>query len=453
LNENIMTDSPNILCFFVDQQRWDTCGCYGQPLPVTPQLDALAASGTRFENAFTCQPVCGPARAALQTGRYASEVACEVNHRRLPAKTPTLATYLNAAGYHTGYIGKWHLASTGPMGGPDDFRTKPVPPELRGDYSSWLASDVLEFTSHGYDGHMFDAAGNQRDFPEGRYRVDAQTDWVLEFLEDHHANRDEQPFFLITSYIEPHHQNDHHCYEGPHGSQERWQHFTPPGDLIGQGGDWAQEYPDYLGCINALDTNLGRVREKLSALGMADNTVVLYFSDHGSHFCTRNQEYKRSCHDGSIRIPLVASGPGFHGGHVRQELANLIDIPATILRSAGIEIPADYRGQPLQEAGDPKAPAWRTASFAEISESHDGRCLRSQRYTYEISKSDQAEHAWFEAFLYDNETDPHQHNNLVNEPVLTELRERFFKHISELMVANGEAEPILVSQTADATNT
>lgn len=135
---------PNILFIFSDQQRWDTCGCYGQPLDITPNLDRIAAEGVRFENAFTCQPVCGP----------------------------------------------------------DNFQTKPVPPVQRGGYKDyWLASDTLEFTSHSYDGHMFDADGNRRDFLAGRYRVDAQTDWVLEYLR---TRSEAKPFFLFVSYIEPH---------------------------------------------------------------------------------------------------------------------------------------------------------------------------------------------------------------------------------------------------------
>lgn len=103
---------PNIVFYFSDQQRWDTLGCYGQPLRVTPNLDALAANGTRYENAFTCQPVCGPARACLQTGRYATEVGCEINGRALPfGSVKTLAQSFNEAGYATAYVGKWHLAT------------------------------------------------------------------------------------------------------------------------------------------------------------------------------------------------------------------------------------------------------------------------------------------------------------------------------------------------------
>lgn len=434
---------PNILVFFVDQQRWDTCGCYGQALPLTPNLDRMAQAGTRFDYAFTCQPVCGPARAAIQSGRYASEVNCNVNHRMLPTDIPTIAKLLGAAGYRTGYIGKWHLASFGPGGGPDDFTRKAVPHERRGGYQDWLAADALEHTSHSYDGHMFDAEGRKREFPPGRFRADAQTDWVLEYLDARAGS--EQPFFLMTSYIEPHHQNDHDHYEGPHGSKTRWRDFDPPADLIGHGGDWRAEYPDYLGCIHSLDENLGRVRARLAELGMAENTVVIYTSDHGSHFRTRNAEYKRSCHDGCLRIPMVACGPGFDSGGVVDKLVNLIDLPATIVRAAGLAQPAYFRGLPLQDAREDQV-AWPDATFAEISESHVGRCIRTHRYTYEVVLTQAGAPHWREAFLYDNQRDPHQQNNLVTEPLLAPLRRQLWQRLARWMMAHGDQQPCLEPQ-------
>ncbi|RKY68983.1 MAG: arylsulfatase [Candidatus Latescibacterota bacterium] len=438
---------PNIVFVFSDQQRWDTVGCYGQALNVTPNLDRMAAEGVRFENAFTCQPVCGPARACLQTGKYATEVNCHTNHRMLPPDEKTIAHYLSENGYEVGYIGKWHLASFGPRDGEDNFRMRPVPPERRGGYKDfWLASDVLEFTSHSYDGYMFDGELNKRVFPEGRYRVDAHTDWVLEYLRTRNG---EKPFFLFVSYIEPHHQNDHGHYEGPHGSKERFKDFVAPGDLAGTEGDWREEFPDYLGCVNSLDTNLGRIRDELERQGLAEDTLVMYTSDHGSHFRTRNSEYKRSCHDGCIRVPMIACGPGFSGGKVVNELVSLIDLPPTILNEGGIETPAYMRGRPLQELVKGEATDWPEEVFLQISESQVGRAVRTKKWKYSVRApgkggSDPNSDTYAEDFLYDLEADPHERNNLVQSKEHVAIRERLSEILKNRMVQAGEQEPMIV---------
>ena len=444
-------NKPNILFIFSDQQRWDTCGCYGQPLDVTPNLDRMAREGVRFAQTFTCQPVCGPARASLQTGKYPTEVGCHTNHRMLPLDEKTIAHHFSEHGYEVGYIGKWHLASTGPHGGPDDFRTKPVPPERRGGYKDyWLASDVLEFTSHSYDGHMFDGAMQRREFPEGRYRVDAHTDWVLEYLQ---TRTGEKPFFLFVSYIEPHHQNDHHHYEGPRGSKERFKNFVVPGDLEGTGGDWREEYPDYLGCIHSLDENLGRIRAELARLGLAENTLIFYTSDHGSHFRTRNSEYKRACHDGCVRVPLLAYGPGFTGGKVVEHMVSLIDLPPTLLTAAGITPPGTMRGRALQPLVDGTAEDWLDEVFLQISESQCGRAIRTKRWKYSVRAPDKTgqdpdSDLYVEDFLYDLDADPHERDNLVASAAHADIRAHLAERLKQRMTAVGEAVPTIVPYRA-----
>jgi uncharacterized sulfatase len=441
-------DRPNILFIFSDQQRWDTVGCYGQPLDTTPNLDQMAAEGVRFDLAFTCQPVCGPARACLQTGKYAAETGCFRNGIALPLDETTIAHRLADAGYEVGYIGKWHLASTHGTGEADiDYRTKPVPPERRGGYKDyWLASDILEFTSHSYDGHMFDADGNKVTFPPGRYRVDAHTDWVLEYLRMRDGKK---PFFAFVSYIEPHHQNDHNRYEGPHGSKERFADYVVPGDLVGTEGDWRQNYPDYLGCIHSLDENLGRIRADLKALGLAENTLIFYTSDHGSHFRTRNSEYKRSCHEGCARIPMIAYGPGFQGGMVVSELVSLIDVPPTILTAGGVEVPETMRGRPLQPLVEGTAADWPQEVFMQISESQVGRAIRTRRWKYSVYAPDKhggkdaRSERYVEQYLYDLQADPHERNNLVADPAYADVRAELAEILKRRMAEAGDRVPAI----------
>src|SRR5579862_1999564 len=131
----MIPNQPNILVFFTDQQRWDTGGCYGvSPMNLTPALDAMVARGTRLEHSFTVQPVCGPARACFQTGLYGTQHGVWRNGIPLAPQHRTLAHRLGAAGYWTGYIGKWHLAAA-----------EPVPEPERGGYADyWLGSNMLE---------------------------------------------------------------------------------------------------------------------------------------------------------------------------------------------------------------------------------------------------------------------------------------------------------------------
>ena len=433
----------NIVFYFTDQQRWDTCGCFGQPLDVTPNLDALAREGVKFDNAFTPQPVCGPCRAVFQTGRWPTETGCFRNDTMLPSGVKTLADYLEEVGYETAYVGKWHLASDSSRG--IDHTVTAVPRALRGGYTGfWRAADILEFTSHGYDGFVFDEDGRRVDF-QG-YRADRINDMALEFLDGYDG---EKPFFLTVSQIEPHHQNDRGHYEGPEGSRERFKHFVLPGDLAALGGNGLEEYPDYLGQCASLDENLGRLLDKLRERGLYDNTVIIYASDHGSHFKTRNRDghlsggddYKRTCHDAALHVPLVIAGGPFTGGKTVKPLVSTASLPKTILALAGVEAGDAMTGENLLDVVENRTPGRRNEVFAQISESRVGRCIRTERYTYSVYAPGAdgfqvpAADRYADDFLYDLERDPWQLNNLISDPayaqVKTELRARLQDRIEE----------------------
>ncbi len=442
------TKKANILFIFSDQQRWDTVSCYQDPIfeGLTPNLDRLAARGVRFEHSFTSQPLCGPARAVLQTGKWATQVGCFRNGIALPQTEKTIANYLSAAGYEVGYLGKWHLASThGMPTGNANYSRSPVPMERRGGYRDfWLASDVLEFTSHSYDGHMFDAQGRRREFPKGRYRVDAQTDWAIEYLK---GRTSDKPFFLFVSYVEPHHQNDHNCFEGPKGSKDRFANYRVPGDLQGTKGDWRKEMPDYLGCCWSLDQNVGRLMDTLEQLGIADDTLVFYTSDHGCHFRTRNGEYKRACQDNAIRTPLIISGPGFTGGKVVEELVSLIDLPPTILTAGGVDVPDHMGGRALQPLVAGRARDWPREVFVQISESQVGRAIRTRKWKYSVRARGKSgvkvanSDVYTEDFLYDLDNDPSERHNLVADPRFRTVRAELAATLKRRMVEAGEVEP------------
>ena len=435
----------NIIFYFTDQQRWDTCGCFGQPLDITPNLDALAREGVKFDNAFSPQPVCGPCRALFQTGKYPTETGCFRNNIMLPAGVKTLGQYIEEAGYETAYIGKWHLASDGELEKPPtiDHTVTAIPRELRGGYTGfWRAADVLEFTSHGYDGFVFDENDRRVDFKG--YRADCINDMALEFLDGYTG---EKPFFMTISQIEPHHQNDRRHYEGPEGSKERFKDFVLPEDLKALGGNAAEEYPDYLGQCASLDENLGRLVAKLKEKGLYENTVILFASDHGSHFLTRNRDdhlngyddYKRSCHDACLHVPLVIAGGPYRGGRAVEELVSTASLPKTILALAGVDVGDAMIGENLLDVVEKKADNRPNEIFAQISESRVGRCIRTARYTYSVyapgvnGGAAAASDRYADDFLYDMEQDPHQLNNVVTDPayaqVKAELRARLLDWI------------------------
>ncbi len=425
----------NIIFYFTDQQRWDTCGCFGQPLDITPNLDQLAREGVKFDNAFSPQPVCGPCRALFQTGKWPTETGCFRNNIMLPAGVKTLGSYIEEAGYETAYIGKWHLASDGELEKPPtiDHTVTAIPRELRGGYTGfWRAADVLEFTSHGYDGFVFDENGRRVDFKG--YRADCINDLALEFFDQYDG---EKPFFMTISQIEPHHQNDRKHYEGPEGSRERFKDFVLPEDLKVLGGNAAEEYPDYLGQCASLDENLGRLVARLKAEGLYENTVIIFASDHGSHFLTRNRDshlngyddYKRSCHDAALHVPLVIAGGPFKGGVAVEELVSTASLPKTILALAGVDVGDAMIGENLLDVVEKKDDNRPNEIFAQISESRVGRCIRTARYTYSVyapgvnGGEAAAAGRYSDDFLYDMEKDPHQLNNVVASPAYVQVKE------------------------------
>jgi arylsulfatase A-like enzyme len=425
---------PNVVVFFTDQQRWDTVGAHGNTLELTPNFDRLAETGTFVANSFTCQPVCGPARSVFQTGRYPTTTGCYRNDIPLPKGERTLAHHFAAAGYDTAYIGKWHLGSA-----------EPVTQEERGGYRYWLASNILEFTSGPYDTVVHDNDGKPVKLPG--YRVDALADAAIRYV----ASRKEDPFFLFLSFLEPHHQNQTDNYPAPIGYEERIRRkLAVPGDLAALGGTTAEHLPGYLGMVARLDEAFGRLVEALYSLDLLEDTIILFTSDHGCHFKTRNNEYKRSCHEASIRVPTLLHGPGFERVGAFEGLVSLVDLAPTLLDAAGLDVPATMQGRSLlRTLRGEEAP--REEIFIQISEHHVGRALRTRRWKYEIEAPgkdgwrDSGSDSYAEARLYDLEEDPNELKNLIASPDHAKTRAWLRSRIAAHMEEVGEARPEILA--------
>ncbi|MEM7112871.1 MAG: sulfatase-like hydrolase/transferase [Chloroflexota bacterium] len=433
---------PNILFILTDQQRWDTTGVHGNPLDLTPNFDRLAQSGTHLVNTFTCQPVCGPSRSCLQTGQYATNTGCFRNGIPLPSNAQTLAHHFNSAGYQTGYIGKWHLADNEYVGA--------VPEEKRGGYDYWLAANLLEFTSDSYATTLYNNDNEGVKLPG--YRVDALADAAIRFM----AQPRDNPFFLFLSFLEPHHQNHLDDYPPPDGYRERYTgRWTPP-DLAALGGSSQQHLGGYYGMVKRLDEALGRMLDGLKSLGMLEETIVVYTSDHGCHFKTRNDEYKRSCHESSIRVPTAVSGSLFNGGGQVQQLVSLIDLPPTLLDVAGIEVPEGMNGRSLLPLINRQSTAWPDDVFIQISESQVGRAVRTSRWKYGVTAPDRdgnidaASDHYVEQYLYDLKYDPYELTNLIGQASHRETADILKSRLQKRMVDAGEAVPTIENAPVEA---
>jgi arylsulfatase A-like enzyme len=433
-----MAQQPNVIVFFTDQQRWDASGLHGNPLDLMPNFDRMAREGTFVQNSVTCQPVCGPARACLQTGRYASAAGVPTNNVMLPESERTLAHYFGAAGYQTAYIGKWHLSGPG-------YRAA-VPAERRGGYDYWLAAEVLEFTSNAYDTVLYDNDNRPVKLPG--YRVDALTDAAIRYIDGHR----DAPFFLFTSFIEPHFQNHSDSYPAPDGYEERYRSRWIPPDLMALGGSTHQHLAGYWGMIRRLDEALGRLRDALRSLDLEDNTIILFTSDHGCHFRTRNTEYKRSCHESSVRLPTALCGPGLDGGGMIRAMTSLVDLPPTLLDAAGIEVPDVMQGRSLLPLVRKQPVEWPQEAFIQISEAQVARAIRTERWKYCVDAPDRdtwhrgegGASRYTEQYLYDLQADPYELNNLVHHETYTETRALLKASLLRRMSEAGEDEPEIV---------
>ncbi|GHO46141.1 sulfatase-like hydrolase/transferase [Ktedonospora formicarum] len=430
------TKRPNVIVFFTDQQRWDTSSLHGNPLQLTPNFDRFAQRGTHLTSMFTCQPVCGPARSIMQSGLYPTTTGCYHNDIPLPQNVTTLAHVFKESGYATGYIGKWHLGTA-----------DPVVEEERGGYEEWLASNILEFTSRPYDTVVYNNENEAVKLPG--YRVDAITDAAIRYIDAHQQS----PFFLFISQLEPHQQNQQDYFPAPDGYEERYRGAWMPPDLAALGGSAHQHLPGYFGQVKRVDEAFGRLLEAVKSLGLEEDTIILFTSDHGCHFKTRNSEYKRSCHESSIRVLAALQGPGFRGGKRIEELVSLIDIPPTLIDAAGLTVPSEMQGNSLLRVIKDETPAWPQEVFVQISESQVGRAIRTKNWKYGVIAPDK--HGWHdsnsdhyvEMYLYDLEADPYELNNLAGKTSHLEIARDLKERLIQRMVEAGEQVPSIARTT------
>ncbi|MEO0413565.1 MAG: sulfatase-like hydrolase/transferase [Verrucomicrobiota bacterium] len=432
---------PNILWFCTDQQRYDTIGALGNPYVKTPHLDKFTAESTAFTNCYCQSPICTPSRSSFMTGLYPSRLGNTRNgNDTFPQDSPPLISKLLAdAGYDCGNIGKFHLTSSG----------KRTEPRLDDGYRYWQFShaprDDWE-SGHHYADWVKEKGGDLNALRETEERVPTefhQTTWgcekAIEFLsEDRPADA---PWFLTVNIYDPHPPFiPPKAYANQFDPEEMPGPYFEESDLETQASlssvDFQNEVktPDahdaktkqalYYAMIAQIDDQFARVLEQLEATGQADNTVVIFTSDHGETLGDHGLIYK-GCrfYEGLVKVPLIIRWPEkFQQNQVSEGLVELLDLSATVLDVAGLELPDYFQGKSLRPLleGEADLGSFRESVKCEYFDSLDphftggdgayGTMYRRGPYKLSIY------HGKGLGELYDLESDPHEHRNLWSDP-------------------------------------
>lgn len=418
---------PNVLFVFADQLRASATGYGGDPNVSTPNLDRLAAQSLNFRNAVSVAPVCTPYRAALLTGRFPTSTGMFLNDAHLPSAEVTIAEVLKAAGYATGYIGKWHLDGHG--------RSAYIPPERRQGFDYWKAAEC----DHNYNrSHYYTGNSPEKLFWDG-YDAFAQTKDVQQYLRGR-AQRPGEPFCLFVSYGTPHF---------PHGTAPAEFKAKYPPEMIRflpnvppeQRNDKVRvEAQGYYAHTEALDHCIGELVRTLDETGLRENTVFVFTSDHGemmgSHGVrpyTKQVPYADSAH-----VPFLLRFPSAHGATGRVVVTPLTtpDIMPTLLRLARVTAPPSCEGRDLsalvtgaaRELSEHDALYMGVAPFASREDNTPYRAIRTSRYTYVRRPAG----PWM---LFDDQADPHQLDNLVGQPAHAALVREMDQRLSAALRA------------------
>jgi len=421
-----MPDHPNLLFVFGDQWRGQATGYAGDPNVKTPSIDCFAAESVVFTGAVSGCPVCSPWRASLMTGQYPHRHGMVTNDQCLAelCEGPFLAEVLGSAGYHTAYIGKWHLAGHG--------RARYVPPERRLGFETWLGYEC----NHDYWKGFYYAEGEESRPWEG-YDARAQTDAACRIIRERGAER---PLALFLSWGPPH---------APYlTAPEEYRAMYAPEDIILRGNvppeaeaDARRDLAGYYAHCTALDECFGDLLAALGEAGMADDTVVVFTSDHGDMLGSRGQWKKQRPYEESISVPLVIRDPGASGHRETRTVVDTPDLMPTLLALLGVGAPAEVQGRDLSGALRDGGPALAGDAliasylpFHQWKRSDGGReyrGLRTEAHTYARDLAG----PWL---LFDNDADPLQQSNLAADPDCAGLVERLDARLTRRLAELGD---------------
>jgi len=427
------TRKPNILFIAVDDMNNDLA-CYGHPFVKSPNIDRLAARGVRFDKAYCQMPWCSPSRASLMTGlRPDTTRVMDLNYdfRQGLPNVVTLPQAFMKAGYYAARVGKiYHYGNPGDIGtsGLDDPASWQEVVNPAGRDKTTLERDILIMKpTSGLGSSMSllaDKTGKDEDHTDGKVATEA-----IKLLEAHK----DKPFFLAVGFYKPHcpwvaPQKWFDMYklkdEVLPPITPAWKSTVPPAALAstspwpykGVTPEEAQQCRlAYHATISFVDAQIGRVVDALDRLGLADNTIIVFWSDHGYHLGEHGLWMKQSCYEESTRVPMIIVAPKAVAGKVSPRTVELVDLYPTLTDLAGVTAPSGLQGVSLRPLlADPSA-TWNRAAHSQVIRGGingiQGYSIRTERWRYT-----EWEGGTKGVELYDHDTDPQEMKNLATDP-------------------------------------
>ena len=422
-------NKPNVLFVFADQLRYTGLACNGNSVVRTPALDRLASEGVVFDHAFSSCPICSPYRGQLLTGRYSHANGVVCNEYVLSENQQTLPEALKAEGYRTTFIGKWHLGH-GPYPEPKRHGFDDL-------YAYNCAHDYYRVFYHHNEAGPYSMTG---------FAPRIETELAIDYIRDHSENCPDVPFALCVSWGPPHW--THASARAPRNYgvyPPEYEIYDPaevdvPDNVPVQFRDFAaREIADYYAMTTALDDCLAKILDALESLGIADETIVCFSSDHGDHLSAHGygkpgdewmshslRGSKATPHDESVHVPFLLRYPDqVAAGQRTNAMLNSVDVMPTLLGLCDIATPSSVQGTDLSHAvlgadgPEPDSvylqilgPGWPTRTkWLGL-----WRGVRTHHFTYA---------RWADRggmrVLYDLEKDPLEMTNVVDDPAYEEV--------------------------------
>ena len=432
-----MAGPPNLIFLLVDQLRMQSCGYAGDVRARTPNIDSLARGGVSFVNAVSSDPVCGPYRASLMTGKYASTTGMVINEMRANPHHDCIGHVLTRSGYDTAYIGKWHLWSNQTEGEnlPENGFV-PAGPARLGFDGYWAA---YNFNFDYFHANYFLSDGER--IVSDRYETEFTTKLAIDWLS---SRLGKSPFAMFLSFGPP-----HDPWEWDNVPKALAQHFDPADFPFPETyEDGSAEYWEpsmdrqwwlstvkpnlakwqaiYAAMTASIDACCGTLLDKLRQHGLIENTMLVFTSDHGEMFGAHGRVAKNIFYEEAVRIPFLIHWPGrVRGGLVDHTCLGTPDIMPTLLGALGLDVPnevegTDYSGHLFGKA----APDGEHALLQGMGhtwmwlDGFEWRGLRSRQFTYAMRRIDREE------FFFDNLQDPLQRINLAQHPAHAREKDR-----------------------------